>query len=111
MSAIFSESYVRLQPLMADEVTVRIENENCCGKLSYPVAISKLEILRGVGIWSFIDTDNRIQLLKMKYPNYYSEKNAIVGVSDGGFAISFQLNQNGRISIISLTKDYKAMLR
>jgi hypothetical protein len=111
VTAIFSENYAPLAALMTEQVNVRIEGEQCCGEIIYPEAIKKLEELKGGGTWSFIDSDIRIGKLKTHTPNYYVEHDAIVGVSDSGYSVSFQLNDVGRIYIISIAKDYNTVLQ
>ncbi len=111
ISAIFSENYSNLTSLMTETVTVRIEGQNCCGEIIYTEAIKKLDELRSGGSWSFIDSDLRIGKLKTHAPRYYVEHDAIVGVSDSGYSVSFQLNDRGRINAISLSRDYNLGLQ
>lgn len=111
ISAIFSENYSNLSNLMTEVVTVRIEGQDCCGEIIYTEAIKKLDELRGGGSWSFIDSDLRIGKLKTHAPRYYVEHNAIVGVSDSGYSVSFQLNDMGRINAITLSRDYNLGLQ
>lgn len=96
---------------MTETVNVRIEGQDCCGEIIYTEAIKKLDALRGGGSWSFIDSDIRIGKLKTHSPRYYVEHDAIVGVSDSGYSVSFQLNDIGRINAISLSRDYNLGLQ
>jgi len=111
VSAIFSENYTPLSSSMTQEVDVRVEGTDCCGKIVYTEALKKLNDLRGGGTWSFVDSDERIGKLKTKSPNYYVDNNAVVGVSDNGYAVSFQLNNDGRIQAISFSTDFEKVLQ
>jgi hypothetical protein len=108
-TSLEEKKYDNLSPIIADPVTIKIENQNCCGSLALKTAIAKLVYLnKAVSPWDF-SSDNKIAAdLAATYPDNYSD--AIIGIAKNKYVAAFQLNEEGRIIKISLSSDYTKLL-
>lgn len=108
-AAISSKNYVALESLLTDPVSVRMEATECCGFLSPSQALIHLEYLDyAQGTWDFSEDNEIVAGLEASYPEHYA--NAIIGVSTDNYIVAFQLDDNNKISKISMAKDYKILL-
>ncbi len=106
---ISNKDYKQLEIFMVDPVSVRIEASGCCQPMTPAEAIVQMEYLDSAeSPWNF-DQENVIVFgLKSSYPEHYG--NAVVGISEDGYVVALQLNEDNEIAKVSMATDYELLL-
>ncbi|MGI5828138.1 MAG: hypothetical protein ACOX6V_03930 [Patescibacteria group bacterium] len=105
---IITKNYSLVEQYLAEVVEVNIEQADCCGFLKKQVVIENIKLLDdSQGMWDF--SDNEIDLaLRSQYPERYG--NAVIGITSDGYGIGFTLNEENKVSQLSVIPNYQKFL-
>lgn len=108
-TAIPSQQYNDLKPILAPNIEVIKYSTSCCGIIPKVQAISELSYLSGAtGEWNFQDSNPLLPKLETAEPTIF--KGNIVGTSADGYAVAFHLNDKLYVDKITIVGNYKLLL-
>ncbi|MFV1917161.1 MAG: hypothetical protein ACC618_01590 [Patescibacteria group bacterium] len=108
-TAVGNKDYSELERYFTNPVSVRIEATECCQPQNPTGAIEELAYVESAtGPWNFNQQSEIVAALQASYPEHYG--GAIIGISQDNYLVAFQLNEENKISKISMAVDYELLV-
>ncbi len=110
-AVLTSKNTAALESYMANEVFVVLESTECCGSMTKVKAIEQLDYLKEAQApWNFDQTNETIKKLKEEDPNDYGPESTYVGIAANEYVAAFKINEDNRITGITMAVTYKLVL-
>lgn len=103
------KNYSELSKYMTDKVNVLLYASECCGFITKNATVNQMDYLNDAANWNFADNNPEAKKLEQKAPEYF--KDAIIGTSQNGYAVGFNLNDKYLIEKIVITGNYQLMIQ